>query len=352
MKTRQVRLRDVAEKAGVSSAAASRVLNSLPIRISKEKRQAILKFAESLRYRPNLLARGLRNNRTKCIGIIVPDMSTLFYPRLIQLIEKHLARHNYRAIICDTGDDLSREREYVDDLLSRQVDGLIVAPASGETNIAIFENLTSERFPIILMDRYFPGRKLNYVVTDNKLAARKAVRVVVKGKKRSRLFYVGQKRRNFAIDERLSGVKEGASCKGIAFTGKDIFLCGATLKDIGKAGRQIFSGKTENPAIVLESNRFLMGLLDAACEKGFLYPRDFVVVGFDAFRPELLTASDFSSLRVLDGGLHIVEQPVAEMAQLVADYVVAPGKRRNWRIKLKAEITGQSLSNMESSRKK
>ncbi len=337
MKT--TRLKDIAKNLGVSKTAVSRVLNNLPIRISKEKREAILNLAKSLEYRPNLIARGLRNKKTKCIGIIVPDMSTLFYPQLIRLIEKQLSLHGYRAIICDTENELSQERLYVEDLLARYADGMIVAPASGEGNISMFENL-AKSLPIILMDRNFPGEKLNYVVTDNRLASRKAVRIIAR-KKPSHLFYLGEKKRNFAIDERLMGVREEASLKKIPFTGKDILLCDTTREDEREKSKQIFSRKVKNPAIFLESNRLLMGLLDIAYKRGLTIPEDFTVIGFDTFRPELATPSDFNSLKVINEPTPVVRQPVAEMAALVTEYMLSPGKRRKWRIKLKAQIEKQ-----------
>ncbi len=334
MKT--ARLSDIAKEIGVSKTAVSRVLNNLPIRISGEKREAITNLAESLGYRPNLIARGLRSRQTRCIGIIVPDMSTLFYPGLIQLIERSLSLRNYRTIICDTEDEIGKERAYIEDLLARQIDGLIIAPASGKGNITIFESLTRNHFPIILMDRYFPGRNLNYVVTDNKAASRRAVRIMSK-KKPAHLFYLGERRRNSAVEERLAGVKKEASVKKIPFTGKNIFLCGTNRSEVKRASKQIFSGKAKNPAIFLESNRLLIGLLDAAYEKGLSAPGDFSIMGFDAFRPEITTPLDISSLSVLKEAIYIIGQPISEMAELITEYILSPEKKKKWCVRLPAE---------------
>ncbi len=339
MKT--TRLKDIAERLNVSNTAVSRVLNNLPIRISKKRRESILNLAESLGYRPNLIARGLREKKTKCIGIIVPDMSTLFYPELIRLIEKRLSIHGYRTIICDTLDKFLEEKAYVEDLLARCVDGLIVAPACGNGNISMFEGLTHRNFPIILMDRYFPGRKVNYVVTDNRLASRKAIRTISR-KKPLHLFYLGEKRRNPTLDERLTGVREETSARKIHFTKKDIFLCGTNRRDVREASKQIFSMKMKNPAIFLESNRLLIGLLDIARRKNLFIPEDFLIIGFDAFRPELSTAADFSSLKVLKIPIPVIRQPINEMAKLVTEYILSPEKKQKWCIKLKAEVVGEN----------
>ncbi len=336
MKT--VRLKDIAEKLKVSKTTVSRVLNNLPIRVSRENREAILKVAKSLDYRPNLIARGLRSRTSRCVGIVVPDISTLFYPELIRLIEKRLSLQGYRTIICDTRDEVLEEKACVGDLISRQVDGLIVAPASGQKNVAIFKDLIRKDFPLIFIDRYFPGREFNYVVTDNRDASRRAIRIMVK-RKPSHLFYLGGNGRNSAVDERLAGVREESSAKRIPFTKKDIFLCGATRKDIKRVSKQIFSGKIKKPAIFLESNRFLIGLLDVACRKGLSVPEDFTLAGFDPFEPELVTLSDFNRLRVLKESLMVIKQPIVEMAKLVTEYILLPEKRKRWRVKLKPEIT-------------
>ncbi len=337
-------MKDIGKKVGVSQTAVSKVLNNLPIRISEEKRQKIKEIAERFNYRPNIIARSLRDKKTKTIGIVVPGMSTLFYPELIKSIEIKLFSYGYCSIVCDSEDDPSCERSHLEDLVSRWVDGLVIAPATGRENIEFLRSLGETNRPLILIDRYFPEENFSFVISENKRGAREGVKVLLQ-QGVSRIIYIGEKDRNPSLDDRLQGVKEEAKERNISFTDEDIFLSYPERSQVKKICNFIFEGlsrkELRDTGIFLESNRFLMGLLDSARDKGFFIPDDFKVIGFDPFGPEIIYPEDLISLRVLKSPIPIIKQDIKGMGEKVSQYLftcLKENTRFHWQVKLPVEI--------------
>ena len=208
------------------------------------------------------------------------------------------------------------------------------------THVDFLKYIHESKRPLILIDRYFPGEKFRFIVTDNKKGARKGIKLIAK-QGVTGIVYLGEKVRNQGLDDRLVGVREGASRQNIRFTNKDIFFCRTDRKEVRKTGGLIFKNKLNHTGIFLESSRFLTGLLDAAKDKGASIPDDFRVVGFDAFEPELTYPEDFKSIQVLKGSIPIIKQDINRMGILVSEYLVSnfmKKSRRRWQIKLPPEI--------------
>ncbi|MDD3925999.1 MAG: LacI family DNA-binding transcriptional regulator [bacterium] len=328
---KRVCLKDIAEEVNVSQTAVSKVLNGLPIRIGQEKREKIIETAQRLGYSPNMIARGLRNQKTKSIGIVIPDMSTLFYPELLRSLEIKLSSYGYQTLICNSEDDPVNEREHIETLLSRSVDGLVVAPAAGRDNIDYFKEIQESRKTFVLIDRYFAGEGLNFIVTDNKQGAGAGVGILA-DQGVARIIYLGNRVRNQPIDDRLTGVREEAARRSIGFTTEQIFLTETDRESAGATCRRILGGNLKDTGIFLESNRLLMGLLDAAREKGLQIPDDFHVIGFDPFIAEMAYPADYASLRVIRQPFSLIRQDIAGMVQAVGEYLVSSLNKQSNRL--------------------
>lgn len=338
------RLQDIADRVKVSKTAVSKVLNNKPIRISDEKRQKILALAKQSDYRVNIIARSLSEKKTKSIGIVIPDMSTLFYPSLIKSIETIVYSHGYQIIICNTYDNPSLERQHIEDLQNRLVDGYVIAPVSGRENIDLLKSINKGNQSLILLDRYFPGTGIPFVVTDNYEGAKKGIRVLVK-EKVNKIFYIGDKVRNQSLDDRLEGVRQETLRKHIKFTNKDVFFSSTSREEVRQLCTRLFKMNGKGYGIFLESNRSLMGLLDAAKDTGLDIPDDARVVGFDEFEPVMQCWDDINSLHMLKGPVPFIKQDIEKMGNLVSDYLItsfAGKSRRKWQIKIPAEVLFQN----------
>lgn len=164
-------LKKIHEMTGFSYSTISRVISGKgkEFRISEETSKAILDAAERLNYRPNLLAQSLRLKKTYTIGLMVSDIQNPFFGDLASQIERQLREQGYSTILCNTGEKQENEEFYLNILVDRQVDGIIIVPIHTE-EWKHLESL-SESIPIVLMDRIISHTDLAWVTSDNTRAA-------------------------------------------------------------------------------------------------------------------------------------------------------------------------------------
>lgn len=144
-------LRDVAELAGVHPSTASRILSGAR-RGDPDAAQRVRQAAETLGYRANLMARALRQHNTTTIGMIVPDLENPFFPALVKSIEAALNLQGYALLLCDAQDDAAVERQRIEALLARQVDGLILCPVDIRGSVPGVD-YAAGRVPVVQVDR-------------------------------------------------------------------------------------------------------------------------------------------------------------------------------------------------------
>lgn len=173
-------LKKIQEMTGFSYSTISRVINgkAKEYRISDGTCRAILKAAERLDYRPNILARSLRLKTTMTIGLIVSDIQNPFFGELASKIERLLRQHGYSAILCNTNEIPENEEFYLQVLVDRKVDGIIIAPIHTE-EWDYLENISQET-SVVLIDRIFYKTDLPWVTSDNTLAAENTINQLIK----------------------------------------------------------------------------------------------------------------------------------------------------------------------------
>lgn len=306
-----INLKDIAALVGVSTTAVSNVLNDMPIRISEKKRRLIIKTARKLHYRPNLIARSLKRRKADAIGVVVPDMSTLFYPDLIRSLETELFQQGYQTLICNSDDSAVCEKEHLETLRSRFIDGLIIAPVVETVNAPLLRRICDGGVPVICVDRYLPKEKFFYVTTDGRSAARQGT-VWLKKADVQRIFYLGECQRHSAIDDRLAGVKDI-----VKLCPDDVILCAPERKTIYKRSIDRLRSLPVGSGFFFESYRFLPGFLEAAHECGLTIPHDAHVVGFDPPVFVINSGKDFKAWQALTAEIPALIQNEAAMAHEV-----------------------------------
>lgn len=168
----RVTIKDIAKKAGVSVSSVSLVLNNKNHRIPPDTCKRIWDVANELQYMPNQMAASLVTQKTKTVGLIIPDVTNMFFAEIAKGAEAECQRLGYNLILCNTNDNPSSDVEYVNMLVSRWVDGIIFAMAvNAEDNKAkdCFEILSQYEKPVILLDRVVPHHDSVYVITDNEV---------------------------------------------------------------------------------------------------------------------------------------------------------------------------------------
>lgn len=169
-KTNGATLADVARAADVSLKTASRVLNMAPVAPATAKK--VRAAMSRLNYKPNELARGLKGRRSAAIGMVVPNLADPFNASAVQAAQNVARHHAHVVILTSSGGDEDMEREQIETLVRRQVDGLIIAPADGRRNTV--ESFLSANIPVVALDRPFSNTEIDSITVTNREGSREA----------------------------------------------------------------------------------------------------------------------------------------------------------------------------------
>jgi LacI family transcriptional regulator len=166
-----VTMKNIAQVLGVSVVTVSKVMRG-HTDIGAQTRKRVLAKAEELSYRPNLTARSLVTGESRQVGVIVPTLLHPFFADVLQALSSTMKENGYAVMISSSMEDPVIEEAAIEQLLGHRMDGLIVASCS--TSPAKFQQLTSQGIPFVLIDRYFPGFRTNYVGVDDRVVGRMA----------------------------------------------------------------------------------------------------------------------------------------------------------------------------------
>lgn len=272
-------LKDVAERAGVSAAAVSLVLNGRPNRISEEKRALIFRAAEELNYLPNQNAVGLVKGRSEVLGVIIPDIRNLFFSELVSGIDAVALANGWNIIITSSNDQSALALQNIRTLAARDVGAMLLVPAGDAGAVeAVAYRQAIESFgrPVILMDRALPGVAVSQVAIDQREGARLAV---------EHLFDLGHRKiacilgpRSFSTP-RLTGVEDAFHAHGLELSAADLYQGAYTMESGYAVADAVF--RSDHTAVFCFNDMMVCGLYKRARELGVSIPGDLSVVGFD-----------------------------------------------------------------------
>jgi LacI family transcriptional regulator len=310
--SKKITIKDIARIANVSHTTVSRALNNKS-RIKDETKGKILAIANELNYRPNFIARSLVMKQTKTLGLVITTMANPFYTELSQGIETTAIGLGYNIILCSTNYDLSAEKQYIEMLRSKGVDGIIFSSAHmDDPNIL---TLAEEAFPIVLVNRrtYHPAvrEKVDYVGVDNILGGFLAVEHLIK-LGHQRIGVIGGSSESSVGFERLQGGKKALATYGLKMVG-DYFIEGNFLKRSGYQGGKEFLKMAEPPTAIFATNDYMaLGTFEAIIEGGQRVPEDIALIGFNDI--------EFTSMRGIE--LTTIGQKKYEMGALAVKTLV------------------------------
>src|SRR5579859_3715690 len=156
MAQRPASIHDVAQRARVSAATVSHVLNESRF-VSDATRGRVLSAIRELGYIPSAIARGLRNRRTRAIGLIVSDVENPYFTEVARSVERRAADAGYTVVLGNTDEDPAREQAIVRVMLSQRVDGIVLAPAAGDRDLAHLHLAEERQVPVVLVNRRLEG---------------------------------------------------------------------------------------------------------------------------------------------------------------------------------------------------
>ncbi|MBV4418803.1 LacI family transcriptional regulator [Clostridium tyrobutyricum] len=286
-------IKDVAKEAGVSIATVSRVLNDVDV-VNEETKRKVLEAIDKLGYRPNIIARSLKTQRTKTIGIIIPDISNQFYPEIVRGAEDVANIYDYNIMLCNTDLDFEKEMEYLRVLKEKMVDGVLYMSASLEPSI--LELIKQLQLTMVLVETANDNEDIPSVTIDNKKAAYDGVNYLIeRGNKK--VAYIGaHEDEENASAVRYIGYKE--ALKDNNFSIDDNITCfgGLKAKD-GYEGMNQILDKQSIDSVFCCSDEVAMGAINALRDRNIRVPEDVDVIGFgniysaSVFYPKITTVA-------------------------------------------------------------
>lgn len=306
-----VTLVDIAQHVGLSITTVSRVINgkSKQYRISEVTTKLVQEAVDKLGYRPNELARGLRLKRSHLLGLVVPDISNPFFAHITHVIQGIVYQLGYSLMVCNTNEDIGLEKEQIELMRRKGVEGLIIMPVGTDFDHII--ELVQQNVPIVLLDRYVEQTKLNSVVVDNYKGAYQAVQHLIK-KGHRRIAIIQGLRKTSTNNERLRGYRDALNEANIEIdesliVGKDF------RKENGYIETKLLMNNYNPPtAIFAFSDLITLGVLQALDEEKINVPQDVSLLSFDDidFAPYLISP------------LTVVKQPKEMMGEVAVKLLI------------------------------
>lgn len=269
-------IKDVAKKADVSIATVSRVINNAE-NVNPEMRQKVLDVISELNYKPNRIARGLKNKTTNTIGVIVSNIANPFFMNIAKEIENIIQDHKYSLIMGSSEDNHKKESDYIKLFHEKQVDGLVIS-STGKNEDYLFQ-LYETGLPIIFIDRRPTKKSFDSVYVDKIQSTNNMVKYLIdKGHEKIALI-TGSKQiiTNF---DRYVGYTKAFFDLDMEIKHKYLFFEEFTL-EFGKRSLEALFDLPEPPtALISGSSLITEGILIKAQEKGLKIPEDFSIITF------------------------------------------------------------------------
>jgi len=286
-----VTIRDVADLAQVSVTTVSHVINNTRY-VEPNTRERVQTAIKSLNYRPNSLARSLRRRGTATIGLLVPDNSNPFFAEVARIIEDVGYQRGYSVILCNSDGSEERETRYVDVLLSKQVDGLLVISAGSHPNFV--DSILSNHVPLVIVDRETPQLQADQVLLDNEAGGALAAHYLLDlGHRRIGLIIGPNEAAPSAL--RLQGFRRVLAERGLPWDESKCVVGNFNYSGGEQGAQQLLEAHPDLTAIFATNDLMAMGVVNQARRRGYRVPQDLSVIGFDnisqsaAFYPPLTT---------------------------------------------------------------
>jgi LacI family transcriptional regulator, repressor for deo operon, udp, cdd, tsx, nupC, and nupG len=301
-------IQEVAERAGVSVATVSRVLNNVSS-VSPKTRLKVESAIKELKYEPSMLGRNLRNSESRMLLILIPSISNPFYSEIINGIENIAIVNHYNILLCQTNSNPQRENIYFNMVKNKLADGIIsMDPAVNMKKL----NELADKHSIILCSEYEEGGSIPFVTIDNELAAYQAVKhLLTLGK--TKIALINSDEKFLYARQRRSGYERALKEFGLPICHDYIYHTNQIDFESGvMAMRRLLQLKDRPTAVFAVSDTLAIGALKELNTSGVKVPTEIALVGFDK-----ITFSNMTNPT-----LTTIEQPMYKMGCIAANMLI------------------------------
>lgn len=309
---------DVAKLAGVSRSTVSRVISGNGA-VKPATRIAVDSAIEELKFTPSYFAQGIKTGKTKTLAMIVPDYSNLYYGEMFRGLEQVALKHGYMVMICNTDKSSTRERQYTEELLKRQVDGIIFNTYKRNSENTQYFIKLSKKMPFVFMDLLpFGDEHVPFVLTEGQESSTRAVKYLFE-KGRKRIGYIRMPPYISVVQHRYAGYKQGLIECGLEPDPEIVYQCpdgevGKTHLEIGYEGAEALMAKEHPPdAIMTSVDIMAVGAIKYLKLAGYHVPNDVAVFGFD----------NIALATVIEPNLTTIAQPTRKIGEEAAKILIA-----------------------------
>lgn len=335
---RKVSLKDIAQKAQVSTALVSYVLNGKEkeSRVGEEMAAKIRQIAQDLNYQPNYLAQSLRSGKTQTIGLILADISNPFFANVARIVEDEAKRNGYTVIIGSSDENADKSKDLLDVLIKRQVDGFIIV--SCEDSDEQVQELVDKNIPFVLLDRYFPAIATDFISTDHYEAAHEGGSHLIASGYR-RIGMIAYESDMYHMHERVRGYQNALNDSQVPF--QEEWLKRVRFTHIEQEVRiaidELLSAKEPVDALIFATYGIAINGLKYINELRLNVPDDLAIVSFGQAEAFDLYYCPITYLR----------QPIGLLGQTAVSLLVnklTTTQKEPTRILMKAELVARASS--------
>ena len=303
---KKITMQDVALKAGVSKSTVSQYINNRFEFMGASTKLRVEAAIKELGYIPNQVAKSLKQKKTGTIGVIVANILHTFSTEIIRAIEDECERNGFHLFVCNADDQPEKERAYIDMLVAKQVDGLIIFPTNG--NYDYYKQLKNAEFPIVFVDRMINEPIFPTLLLNNESASRIAVdQLVKKGKKKVGVVSTSITQHVTPRIERIIGYKKAMAEHGLAI--EEDWIITQDRKEIGNRLQRLWDSDNRPEAFFATNDLALIELLKFIKKNELSIPTDIGVIAID----------DSPFLAIATPPISVIRQPTFEIGKDAAD---------------------------------
>jgi LacI family transcriptional regulator len=307
-KNKLVTINDVARRAETSIFTVSSVINNSS-RVSKKLQKRVLEAIEDLNYTPNLVARSLKRKKTLLVGLVISDVEDIFFPGVIKGIEAVFNQTSFNLILCNTENDIEKEKNYLKILIEKRVDGLILFPTDTSGNN--LKNFLSKNIPIVLIDREIKSLNISTVVMDDYNSSFNVTNFLI-NKGHNRIGIVIFPTTISTGEQRLKGYIDSHRVNNVNIDNDLIKITGFKKEDSYRATEELINLEDKPTALFTANDVMFAGALKAIKNNNLKIPDDISIVTF----------YDFNWLKYLNPPMTAVKLPTFEMGKEAAELLL------------------------------
>ncbi|WP_124058842.1 catabolite control protein A [Vaginisenegalia massiliensis] len=272
MDKQTITIYDVAREAGVSMATVSRVVNGNP-NVKPSTRKKVSEVIDRLDYRPNAVARGLASKKTTTVGVIIPNVTNLFFSSLARGIDDIASMYKYNIILANSDDNPEKEIQVFNTLLAKQVDGIIFM--GEDINEHILQEVKRTHTPVVFAGTILSQGDISSVNIDYR-AAIKAVTNLLLATKEYVALVTGPSHYDINKDYRLAGYKDALKENGLRYKSDLVLQSAFKYKDGEQIVAALLAAKAD--AVVVSDDEIAIAILNALSDRGIKVPEDFEIM--------------------------------------------------------------------------